>query len=448
MADRPPSERTRRPNSPRDKAPGASAPAPAPKPSDDLTGHSNQPTLAGGSSPTLPQTKALGQLPDFELLKELGRGGNGIVYKARQISLDRIVAVKMLPAERAKNAATLARFLEEARAAASFTHPNIVAVHHIGECPAGHYFVMEYVQGVTLQALLDGRGPDKPVPVAWTVQVLVTLATAVHHAHQRGIFHRDLKPSNIIIEKGTGRPVVLDFGIARRLDRTGVPDTAVGTPAYMSPEQAGEAVGTLGTPSDVYALGAILYRMLTGRLPFAGATPLDTLLLVAGPNPAEPVRKYRPDVPPGLNAICMKCLSKKPLERYQSCEALAKDLKSFQSAPVAKSPPAGEKKPAAPAGPGVILESEQSGKKVRLTKAISVIGRSAECDVLIKREDVSKRHCRILIDGAGAEVEDLDSTSGTTVNGEPVTRRALASGDRLRVAKYSFRVTLDLKPKS
>jgi serine/threonine protein kinase len=436
MADRSPSERTRRASSSRD-----AERRPAKSSSDSQTG-SNQPTLAG--NPTTPDhPKLLGTLPDFDLLKELGRGGNGIVYKARQKSLDRIVAVKLLPADRAKNASVLARFLEEARAAASFSHPNIVGVHQVGDCPAGHFFVMEYIQGTTLQNVLDVRGSEKPVPILWAVEVMVTVAQAVHHAHTRGIFHRDLKPSNIIIERITGRPVVLDFGIARRLDRTDPTATAVGTPSYMSPEQAGEAVGTLGTPSDVYALGAILYRMLTGRLPFEASTPLDTLLMVAGPMPATSVRALRPEVPQRLSAICMKCLHKKPEERFQSCDLLAKELRSFLHSPGATPPAPQHRQPAAPTGPAVVLQLEPDGKKIRLTKPVTVIGRSAECDVIIKRADVSKRHCRILLDSDGAEIEDLDSTAGTTVNGTLVTRRILSDGDHLEIAKYSFRVSLE-----
>jgi serine/threonine protein kinase len=449
MADRTPSRRTRSAAPPDDKTLVADS-------GHTKTGtsqsKSQEPTLAGTST-TPDQPALLPQLPDVELLQEVGRGGNGIVYKARQVSLDRIVAVKMLPADRAHEGA-LARFLEEARVAASISHPNIVAVHQVGQCPAGHFFVMEYVHGTTLQAVLDVRGPEKPVPMLWAVEVVGMVAQAVHHAHGRGIFHRDLKPSNIIIERHSGRPVVLDFGIARRVDKRDPTATAVGTPGYMSPEQAGEAVGTLGTPSDVYALGAILYRMLTGRLPFEADTPLDTLLLVAGPSAPESASKLRPEVPPRLNEICMRCLSKKPEERYRSCDELAKELKTFMtssgsSAVVAPAPapPPAEKPKEPPSSPAVILQLEPGGKCVRLTKHVSLVGRSSDCDFVIKKEDVSKRHCRIYLHADGAEVEDLNSTSGTVVNGKPVTRRYLADGDRLEVAAYSFLVRLDLKRK-
>jgi serine/threonine protein kinase len=454
MADRSPPEPARQRPASRDGTSASSSRGAQPRPSDHPTGPADQSTLAGGS-PTPPAlTGNAGIIPDFELLKELGRGGNGIVFKARQNSLDRMVAVKLLPASRAKDATILARFIEEARAAASITHPNIVAVHEVGECPAGHFFVMEYVQGSTLQALLDQRGTEKLVPILWSAEVLITLAQAVHHAHTRGIFHRDLKPSNIIIERLTGRPVVLDFGIARRLDKANPAATAVGTPCYMSPEQAGEAVGSPGSPSDVYALGAILYRMLTGRLPFEATNTIDTLLLVAGPAMPEPPRDLRPEVPLPLNVICMKCLNKKPEDRYQSCEALAKELKSFLAVPSATpAPPTVQRRPPAmsapaappaPTGPAVVLQVEESGKQVRLSKSISVIGRGVECDLVIKRADVSKRHCRILLDADGALVEDLESTSGTSVNGEPITRKTLYDGDVLEVASYTFRVKVQL----
>ncbi len=451
MADRSPPEPVRRTDPPGDRT-AVPPPAPRLQPSDVLTGLPDQSTIAGGGVTPLPPGE-VGKIPDFELLKEIGRGGMGVVYKARQKSLDRVVALKMLPAGRAKDPVLLARFLDEARTAASMSHPNIVGVHQIGECPAGHFFVMEYVRGTTLQKVLDQRGPEKPVPILWAAEVMGTLAQAVHYAHTRGVFHRDLKPANVIIERASGRPVVLDFGIARRLPRPGEPDplaAAVGTPCYMSPEQAGEAVGTLGTPSDVYALGAILYRMLAGRLPFEAATALETLLLVAGPVMPEPARKLRPEVPMPLNLICMKCLNKRADDRYQSCEVLARELKAFLASPGAAA--AVKKTVQRPAAeppvsePAVVLEVEESGKQFRLKKAVSLIGRGPECDLVIKKADVSKRHCRILLRPDGAEVEDLDSSTGTAVNGDLVRQHALEDGDRLEVGRYAFRVRLELKP--
>jgi serine/threonine protein kinase len=442
MADRSPSDSVRRSHLPRPAASGARPLKPKPKPAVRQAGFSDQAKQAGNSStPNL--SKAVGNIPDFELIREIGRGGSGIVYKARQKSLDRIVAVKILPAARAKDPAILKRFLAEARAAASLRHPNIAAVHQVGDCAAGHFFVMEYVQGTTLQKVLDLRGPNNPVPIARAVEVMITVAQAVRHSHTRDIFHRDLKPSNIIIERPGGRPVVLDFGVAKRMDQFNPTLSAMGTPGYMSPEQAGEAVGSLGKPSDVYALGAILYRLLTGRPPFEAKTPLDTLLLVAGPTTARSVRSLRPEVPERLNDICMKCLSKKPEDRYQSCETLAKDLKAVLKSPDALPAPT-TRRPEEQTGPEVVLQLEPSGKRVRLTQPVTLIGRSPDCDLIIKRGDVSARHCRILLNDDGANVEDLESATGITVNGERVKRHSLADGDRLMVAKYPFLVKLRL----
>jgi serine/threonine-protein kinase len=391
-----------------------------------------------------------GPLADYELIKELGRGGMGVVYKARQLSLDRLVAVKMLLGDPDRNSTVLARFLTEARSAAALRHPNIVAVYQIGECSGGHFFVMEYVKGPTLQSVLERPRPDPQIPVLWAVNLMLPVVEAVHYAHTRGIIHRDLKPANIMIDKATNRPVVLDFGIARRMDepagltRMGV---VVGTPSYMPPEQAGEA-GSIGPPSDVYALGAILYRCLAGRLPYEAETALATLLLVAGPAMAPTVSELRPDVPASLSAICMKCLSKRPDDRYQTAAELGRALKKFLATPLttptlASQPPP----PAEPAGPSVILVSESSGERFQLIRSVNVIGRGSDCDMVIKKSDVSKRHCRILLTGEGAEIEDLDSVNGTTVNGEPVNRQALTDGDLLEIVDYAFRVKVNLPAK-
>jgi serine/threonine protein kinase len=383
-----------------------------------------------------------GALADFELIKVLGRGGMGVVYKARQKSLDRLVAVKMLLGESAQNPTTLSRFQAEARAAAGLRHPNIVAVYQIGECPDGHFFVMEYIKGPSLQTVLERQGESLPLPILWAVNLIVPVVEAVHYAHTKGIIHRDLKPANIMIDRATNRPVVLDFGIARRMDepagltRAGV---VIGTPSFMPPEQAGEKVGAIGPPSDVYALGAILYRVLTGRLPYEADTALATLIMVAGPELPPPVRQLRPDVPQVLNAICMKCLSKRPDDRYPSAEALLQELKEFLSSP--NDPPEAEREPE---GPLLILVSETTGGEIHLKRTTSVVGRGSDCDLVIKRPDVSKRHCRIFLRSDKAEVEDLDSVNGTSVNGQPVSRRELIDGDLLEIAEYAFRVRLHL----
>jgi serine/threonine protein kinase len=390
-------------------------------------------------------------LDDFELLKVLGRGGMGVVWKARQKSLDRLVAVKMLVGDSALNPTVLARFQAEARSAAALRHPNIVAVYQIGECADGHFFVMEYIKGPTLQTVLERQPQEQPLRVPWAVSLMIPVIDAVHYAHTRGIIHRDLKPANIMIDRATNRPVVLDFGIARRLDepagltRAGV---VIGTPSFMPPEQAGEKVGAVGPASDVYALGAILYRILTGKLPYEADTALATLLLVAGPDMAPPVYKVRPDVPKALSLICMKCLNKRPADRYQSAETLVHELKNFLATPsseVAAPTPASESKRVAISnGPVLTLVSEQSGEQIQLTQSTNVVGRGSDCDMVIKKSDVSKRHCRILLRADGAEVEDLNSVNGTSINGKPVSRQELTDGDLLEIADYAFRVTLKL----
>jgi serine/threonine protein kinase len=415
-----------------------------PDPSHEVTGPFEGDPISSGIV-RMAAEKA-GILKDFELLKEVGRGGMGVVYKARQKSLDRMVAIKMLLGDPATNPVVLARFQTEAKSAAALRHPNIVAVYQIGECSDGHFFVMEYVKGPTLQTVLEKQGHDQPLPILWAVNLMIPVIEAVHYAHTHGIIHRDLKPANIMIDRATNRPVVLDFGIARRLDepagltRAGV---VIGTPSYMPPEQAGEAVGAIGPASDVYALGAILYRILAGRLPYEAETALATLLMVAGPELPPTIRKLRPDVPQALSAICMKCLNKRPDNRYAGADVLARELKAFLSSPADSAvSPAESTRSAVMLGPAVLLKSEQTGEQIQLTRTVNVIGRGSDCDVVIKKSDVSKRHCRILLRATGAEVEDL-----ATVNGERITRRELADGDILQIAEYPFRVTLRLQRK-
>jgi serine/threonine protein kinase len=315
---------------------------------------------------------------DFELLEEVGRGGMGIVYKARQQSLDRIVAFKMLLGDQFRNPSVLSRFLTEAQAAAALAHPNIVTIYQAGHCAAGHYYVMEYIEGRSLESFI--RHTAVPVPVA--VNVLIRVATAVHYAHTKGIVHRDLKPANIMIDRFRG-PVVLDFGIAKLLGKaSSVTEygTIVGTPAFMSPEQAREGTTPVGPASDVYSLGAVLYTMLTGKLPYEGASPLAAILKVISPELPPPVRSVRPEVPVELERLCMKCLSKEPCDRPASAQELAEELRRIRAtlatghppvAPAGEAPaPAGE--PAKPTtNPelliGQLLEIERAGKAGRPT---------------------------------------------------------------------------------
>ncbi|MGL4553393.1 MAG: protein kinase domain-containing protein, partial [Gemmataceae bacterium] len=376
---------------------------------------------------------------DFELTKELGRGGMGVVYKARQKSLERPVALKLLLPEHTTNPMLLSRFLAEARAAASLAHPNIVSVYQVGECPAGPYFVMEFIDGEPLDSL-TGR----TLPVGWSVALLTTVADAVHHAHTKGIIHRDLKPANIMIHRSR-RPVVMDFGIAKVIGKGSgltLQGVVVGTPAYMPPEQAGDDPTRIGPHSDVYSLGAILYVLLTGRTPFDEGSALRTLLKVVSPDPPVSVRQLRPDVPRPLEQICMKCLEKHPAHRYPTAQALADDLRRVRAGLAAKPAAATQ----ARSLPTVVLIA-RGGKQVRLFTQTTVIGRAAECDLPIKAGEISKRHCRVTLSADEVVVEDLGSSNGTFVNGKQITRSTLADGDELDLGGRVFKVRVE-RPKA
>src|SRR5579883_100934 len=270
---------------------------------------------------------------DYELLEEIGRGGMGMVYKARQHSLDRTVALKMILRGELATPEDRSRFQTEARAAALLAHPNIVPVYDAGEHEGQAYFSMRFVEGQTLAALL-ARGPLHPRDAA---RYLAAISRAVQFAHEHGILHRDLKPSNILIDQND-EPHITDFGLAKYASRTGgtpAPTVAltatgaiVGTPAYMAPEQVSNRRGTISPLSDVYSLGVILYEMLTGRPPFQAPTPVDTLLLVLDQDPVRP-RLLNPGVDPDLEMICLKCIQKEPELRYASAGALAADLEAY-----------------------------------------------------------------------------------------------------------------------
>jgi tetratricopeptide (TPR) repeat protein len=275
------------------------------------------------------------ELPTFgayELLGEIGRGGMGVVYKARQKSLNRLVAIKMIRAGAFASDAEVRRFRNEAEAAATLDHPHIVPIHEVGEWRAGnvsppiHYFSMKLMEAGSLAQNLDRFRTD----LRSAARLVVALARAVHHAHQRGILHRDLKPSNILLD-AAGQPHITDFGLARRtegelsLTETGA---IVGTPTYMAPEQALGKKGAITTATDVYGLGTILYALLTGRPPFLGDTPLETLAQVKEREPQTPSGVNRL-VDRDLETICLKCLDKDAGRRYSSAEALAEDLENW-----------------------------------------------------------------------------------------------------------------------
>jgi len=262
----------------------------------------------------------------YELLSEIGRGGMGVVYKARQTDLDRTVAIKMILASHLTSLEHLRRFQLEAKAAARLQHPHIVHIHEVGQLHGQHYFAMEYVDGINLAQLIT----QGPVDLEEAVWLLGKVARAVAHLHQHGIVHRDLKPSNILLD-AQGEPYVTDFGLAKvfaadsDLTATGV---IAGTPSYMSPEQAAGRSAEVGPASDTYGLGAILYELLTGQPPFYEDHPLDTVLQVLSRQPILPRRLNR-RIPRRLELICLKCLAKSPHERYASADALADDLERF-----------------------------------------------------------------------------------------------------------------------
>lgn len=262
----------------------------------------------------------------YEIIEELGRGGMGIVYKARHKSLKRYVAIKTLSNRMQVDEEQLARFRKEAMAIAKLQHPNIVAVYDVGEFEENPYLALEFVDGGSLADLLM-KARQSPLQAAMLVE---PLARAAHLAHTHGIIHRDLKPANILLAKD-GTPKISDFGLAKQMDEsTGWTRTGdiMGTPCYMAPEQAEGRIKALGPCTDVYALGAILYEVVTGHPPFRGVTSLETLEQVRTKEPL-PLRKWLPSVPRDLETIVLKCLEKDPLQRYPSATALADDLQRF-----------------------------------------------------------------------------------------------------------------------
>lgn len=279
---------------------------------------------SGSFSPTTFELPA--RFGDYELQQELGRGGMGVVYKARQISLDRTVALKMILRGTMASEDDLSRFRAEAAAAAQLSHAAIVPVYEVGQHEGHSYFSMKCIEGQTLsQRLADG-----PLPPREAARILAEVARAIVAAHQNGVLHRDIKPSNILIDED-GQPHVTDFGLAKRVEgdqsltRTGA---ILGTPSYLAPEQAAGNRGMIGPATDVYGLGAVLYQMLTARPPFQASTPLDTVMLVLEQDPVPP-RLLNPQADRDLELIALRCLQKPPDLRYASAAELADDLDAY-----------------------------------------------------------------------------------------------------------------------
>lgn len=329
------------------------------------TDYRDEPTIAksptsGADLSSSDGQRIVDQFGDYELLGEIARGGMGVVYKARQKSLNRIVALKMILSGSIAGDEEVKRFYSEAGSAAQLEHPNIVPVFEIGEINGQHFFTMGLVDGGSLDSLLK----DSPLPSRAAVELMVRIADAIHYAHELGIIHRDLKPANILLasavrststgsthnsltEQRTAKtstgienassvniewiPKVSDFGLAKQMnsasDLTGT-GQILGTPSYMPPEQANGQSDLIGPPADVYALGAILYRMLAGRPPFQAATPLETIMQLTTQEPI-PIRQLIPTLPADLETICMRCLQKDPSRRYPSAKEFELDLRRW-----------------------------------------------------------------------------------------------------------------------
>ena len=284
-------------------------------------------TVIVGQSPA-PRPTVVPAVSGYEIFGELGRGGMGVVYKARQLRLNRIVALKMILAGDHASPDSALRFMAEAESIARLHHPHIVQIFAFGDCAGRPYFEMEYVAGGSLSDRLGGA----LWPLRDAARLVETLARAIHEAHKMGIIHRDLKPANILLSND-GIPKIADFGLAKCLDtETGLTRTEwiVGSPIYMAPEQAGLGTTPIGPAADVYSLGAILYQLLTGRPPFQAATVLETLEQVRSDQPMAPGR-LRPKLPRDLVTICLKCLEKEPTRRYSSGAELAEDLRRFDA---------------------------------------------------------------------------------------------------------------------
>ncbi|MBI2823851.1 MAG: serine/threonine protein kinase [Planctomycetia bacterium] len=307
----------------RDRAIGAAGeplPDSRPGPTEEMGADVTRPTNAAAKTPRTHADEPLPAVPGYEILEVLGRGGMGVVYKARQVSLSRIVAIKML------SGGSRARFRVEAEAIARLQHPNIVQIHEVGEAQGQPYFSQEHIAGGSLADRLDGA----PWSAKAAARLVRTLAEAMHFTHSRGIVHRDLKPANVLMADG-GTPKISDFGLAKQLEsnsgQTATGDI-MGSPSYMSPEQASGVTREITAAADVYSLGAILYELVTGRPPFRAETAVDTVLLVLSDEPVAP-RRLQPKLPRDLETICLKCLEKSPRNRYASAQELADDLGRF-----------------------------------------------------------------------------------------------------------------------
>src|SRR5437660_6260097 len=270
--------------------------------------------VAPTSQKTVRAAELLGELGDYELLDEVGRGGQGVVFRARQKSLNRIVALKVISLGQWASKAHLKRFRLEAEAAARLEHPSIVPIHEVGERDGSCYFSMKFVEGGQLDEVVR----REPMPPRRGAELIAKVARTVHYAHEHGILHRDIKPGNILLD-AKGEPHLTDFGLARLVEsESSVTQTldVLGTPSYMAPEQAVGNNAAVSSVTDVYGLGAVLYQLLTGQPPFAGGTTYETIKLLLDTEPRQP-RLLNPKIDSDLITICLKCLEKDPKHRFR-----------------------------------------------------------------------------------------------------------------------------------
>src|SRR6266480_847761 len=275
---------------------------------------------------TAQAAELLGELGGYELLEEVGRGGQGVVFRARQKSLNRTVALKVISLGQWASKAHLKRFRLEAEAAARLEHPGIVPIHEVGECDGSCYFSMKFIEG----GQLDEVARREPIPIRRAVELMANVARTVHYAHEHGILHRDIKPGNILLDT-KGEAHLTDFGLARLVEsESSVTHTldVLGTPSYMAPEQAIGNNAAVSSTTDVYGLGAVLYQLLTSQPPFAGGATYETIKLLLDSEPRQP-RLLNPKIDRDLSTICLKCLEKDPKRRYPSALALAEDLERW-----------------------------------------------------------------------------------------------------------------------
>jgi serine/threonine protein kinase len=268
----------------------------------------------------------VGELGDYELLEEVGRGGQGVVFRARQKSLNRIVALKVISLGQWASEGHLKRFRREAEAAASLEHPGIVPIHEVGERDGQCYFSMQFIEGGQLDEVVS----REPMPIRQAAELIAKIARTVHYAHEHGILHRDIKPGNILLD-AQGEPHLTDFGLARLIETESTVTRTMevlGTPSHMAPEQAVGNNSAVSSATDVYGLGAVFYQLLTGQPPFAGGTTYETIKLLLDTEPRQP-RLLNPKIDRDLSTICLKCLEKHPERRYSSPLALAEDLERW-----------------------------------------------------------------------------------------------------------------------